>query len=388
MKQQNSTKKILYVHHDNGNSGASRSLSFLLEKLDPTKYEAKINCIFNGPVVNLFKDKPVEIIERKGIYPFHGSTVTGMGIKLFLENFAKIPSSIITSIKLIRKNKPDLIHINSSSLFIVAFVAKLCNMKIKIVCHVREPLLRHSISASIIKYMNYFFVDHFIAIDHYTGSSMKTRGNINIVYNSVDFNEYNSLLKSNIIRKELGIKENDIIFLYLARIAKCNGALELIRVANKLQKNHHNYHFILIGLKANPNDSYSKMVISEAQKNHNVHLMTFRNDVPALIADADILIAPFTQPHFARSIIEASAIAKPVIGANVGGVNELVVRDETGFLYDNDTELYNYCIELGENKNLRFEMGSSAFDFAKKNFDNNVNTTKVFEIYDKLLNEQ
>ncbi len=380
-------KKILYIHHDNGNSGASRSLSFLLEKLDPAIYDAKINCIFGGPVLELFKEKPLEIIEGRGIYAFHGSTVTGMNLRLFLENFAKIPSSIIKSFKLIRRYKPDLIHLNSSSLFIVAFVAKIFKRNIKVVCHLREPLLKNSISAFIIRCMNYFFVDHFIAIDYYTGSTMKTRNNMDVVYNSVDFAEYNPLLESKIIRKELGIAENEIIFLYLARIAKCNGALELIKVANAIKKNY-GYHFILIGLKAEPNDAYSKEVISEAKKNPNVHLMIFRDDVPQLIADSDILVVPFTQPHFARSIIEASAIGKPIIGSNVGGVNELIVKNQTGFLYESEKEFYNYCIELGENQNLRASMGKSGVEFARNNFDNEVNTKKVFELYNRLLKNQ
>jgi glycosyltransferase involved in cell wall biosynthesis len=379
-------RKVLYIHHDNGNSGASRSLSFLLEKLNPKIYEAKINCIFEGPVLELFRDKPVEIIEGRGIYPFHGSTVTGMNFKLFLENFAKIPLSLINAYKLIKRHKPDLIHLNSASLFIVALVAKTFKKKIKIVCHIREPLLKYSLSAIVIKYMNYWFVDHFIAIDHFTGASMKTRNNMDIIYNSVDFEEYNSELKSKVIRRELGIAENEIIFLYLARIAKCNGAVELIRIADTLKD--YDYHFILIGLKAEPNDPYSRIVLAEARKNPNVHLMTFRNDVPALIADADVLVAPFTQPHFARSIIEASAIGKPIIGSNVGGVNELVVKNETGFLYDSEQELYNYCIQLGENEQLRSKMGNIALEFARKNFNNEVNAARVFQLYEKLLSKR
>ncbi len=387
MQRKNRRARILYIHHDNGNSGASRSLSFLLKEIDPAIYDAKINCIFDGPVLALFEDKPVEIIRGRGIYPFHGSTVTGMNFKLFIGNFAKVLPTIFRSIQLIRRNKPDLIHLNSSSLFIVAFVAKLLNRRIKTVCHVREPLLKRSLSGSIIEYMNYFFIDHFIAIDHYTGGSMKTKNNMEIIYNSVDFGDYNPLLKSEVLRKELGIGGNEIIFLYLARIAKCNGALELVKVANSLKKED-KYHIVLTGLKADPDDPYSKEVIAEAKDNPNIHLLTFRSDVPALIADADVLVVPFTQPHFARSIIEASAIGKPIIGSNVGGVNELIVKNKTGFLYDSEEELYNYCIELAENKNLRQTMGKAGTEFARSEFNNELNTQRVFNLYELLLNRK
>ncbi len=380
-------KKILYIHHDNGNSGASRSLSFLLDKLDTEKYEGKLNCIFNGPVLDLFKNKPVKLIIKRGIFPFHGSTVTGMKLKLFLNNFVRIPQTLFSAYSLIKKHKPDLIHLNSSSLFMVAFVSKLMNKNIKVICHLREPLLKYSLSAKIIRQMNYLFADHFIAIDNFTGASMKTKSNIDVVYNAVNFNEYNPGIKSNIIREELGLKEDAVLFLYLARIAKCNGALELLKVANKLTKNYPQFHFILCGLKDNPVDSYSKKVLAQAKDNSNIHLMKFRTDIPSLIAGADILMVPFTQPHFARSIVEASAMGKPTIGANVGGVNELLITNKTGFLYDNETELYDFCVKLGNDKNLQTVMGNSALEFAKTNFDNAISSKRVFEIYDKLLSE-
>ena len=378
-------KKILYIHHDDGNSGASRSLAFLLDKLDPEKYQAELNCIFSGPVLNLFEDKPVKLVIKRGIFPFHGSTVTGMTLNLFLRNFVRIPQTLFTSYIIIKKHKPDLIHLNSSSLFMVALVSKLISRKIKVICHLREPLLKYSISAKIIKQMNYLLVDRFIAIDNYTGASMKTKNNIDIVYNAVNFNEYNPGIKSNVIREELGLNDDDLIFLYLARITKSNGALELLKVANKLTKDYPKFHFILAGLKENQIGSYLKKITDQAKDNPNIHLMKFRSNVPSLIASSNILIVPFTQPHFARSIVEASAMGKPIIGANVGGVNELIINNKTGYLYNNDNELYDYCVKLGNNNTLQFIMGNSAFEFAKTNFDNAISSKRVFEIYDMLL---
>lgn len=379
-------KKILYIHHDDGQSGASRSLSFLVEQIDPKKYKAKINCIFNGVVLDLFKDKPVTIIKKRGIYPFHGSTVTGMYFKLFFMNFLKIPSTLVTAYRMIKIEKPDLIHLNSSSLFVVGAIAKLINKKIKVICHVREPLLKNSISGAIIKSMNYHFIDHFIAIDHYTGHSMKTRNNMDVIYNSVNFEDYNPDLPSGFIREELGLKDTDIIFLYLARVAKCNGAIDFINVANTLSEQYSNYHFVLTGIKEGSVDYYTRKVIKMAKNIPNVHLMPFREEVPLIIAGSDILVVPFTQPHFARAIIEAASVGRPSIGTDVGGVNELIVNDRTGFLYKSEEELVKYCRKLAENSELRKTMGNEAVLFAKENFDNDINTKTVFRIYEKLLN--
>ena len=276
----NSKKTILYIHHDLGNSGASRSLSFLLDKLDTSKFIAKIHCIFDGPVLELFRHRPVELIFRKSIFPFHGSTVSGMSLELFIRNIIRVPQTFISAFKMIRKHKPDLLHLNSSCLFVVAMAAKLVNRNIKIVCHVREPLLTYSISAFIIRYMNYFFVDHFIAIDHFSGNSMKTKDNIRIIYNAVNFEDYHPGINSKIIRNEFKLTQNDVVFLYLARISKSNGALQLVKVANNLTKHYPQFHFVLAGFQEASINKYESKVLANITSNANIHTRTFRNDVP------------------------------------------------------------------------------------------------------------
>lgn len=378
-------KRILYIHHDSGGSGATRSLSFLLDKVDTSRFSAKVHCVFGGAVIDLYRSKPVKLLLGSGIYTFHGSTVTGMSLNLFLRNIKRLPQSIFAAYKLIKRSKPDLVHLNSSCLFAVALATKLVDKKIKTICHVREPLLKHSVSATIMRYMNYLFVDHFIAIDSFSGNSMKTRNNMSLVYNAVNFEEYNPSVKPNGLREELGLSSTDIVFLYLARIAKSNGALELSHVANRLTQAYPNFHFVLAGMREGAADKYAQKVISAAAANKNIHLLSFTNDVPALIAATDVVVVPFTKPHFARSIIESFAIGKPVIGANVGGVNELIIQNKTGLLYNSEEELRDYCIKMGTDNSLRAAMGLAAVEFAAQNFDNNISSKKVFNIYDKLL---
>lgn len=381
-----SKKTILFIHHDQGNSGATRSLSFLLDKINTELFTVKLHCIFSKFVPHQLRKSHVQLVQGHGIYPFHSSTVTGLPFKIIRGNIVRLPQSLFFAMKLIRRQQPDIVHLNSSCLFIVALATKLINKNIKVVCHVREPLLKYSIFAAFSRYMNYFFVDHFIAIDSFTGSRLKIKNNLDIIYNTINFNEYNSSIYSDAIRSEFGIPKQAVVFLYLARIASCNGALELVRVANKLTGHHQNFHFVLAGFKEHATDKYMQKVLSEAKNNPKIHMLKFRNDVAKLIADADVLVVPFTKPHFARSVVEAAAIGKPSIGANVGGVNELIVNNLTGLLYNNEEELYTSCLKLGTDKALRTFMGNNAEAFAKKNFDNDISSEKISRLYNTLLN--
>jgi len=374
-------KNLLFVHHSGGLGGAPRSLSLLLDNVDSTKYSTSLLCIYRGPVLEIFKPKPIKIIINERIYPFHGSTVVEKSLIVFLVNLIGPLFSFFNSRKVIRQVKPDIVHLNSSCLFVTALAVKSIDKNIKVICHVREPL-RETIAGKIIKNMCYWFVDRFIAIDHFTGASMKTKNNIDIVYNPVDFTLYNPELKSKILKDELNLDADSVVFLYLARVAKGNGALELVNRANILSKKHPNYHFVIAGLDEENMDRYSKNVVKEAEGNSNIHLMKFRKDVPELIASSDIVIIPFTEPHFARAAIEAASVGKPCIGAKIGGVDELIIHNVTGYLYSTLEEFDEYCIDLGENRLKRQDFGERAVLFARENFDDRESSRRVFAAYE------
>lgn len=374
--------RVLYVHHGSGLGGAPISLSFLLDRVDKTQIDASLLCIFKGPVLKVFEEKDVNLYIDERIFPFHGSTVSGMSFKLFLLNFRYLPQSIYYAYKFIQKFQPHVIHLNSSSLFAVALAAKLVNSKIKVICHIREPLLSNSLCASIIRTMNYYFVNRFVSIDHFSASTMKSKQPIEVVHNSVDFATYNSSVRSDALRRRFGLKTTDIVFLYLARISKSNGTLELIEVIERLVLSNPNFHFIIAGFREEEVEkSYVSKVKERIANITQAYQLEFTSDVPSIIADSDVMLVPFTEPHFARSIIEASAIGVPTIGKNIGGVKELVVHEKTGFLYDSSEELEKFCLILGTDRTLRVQMGKEAERMAKREFDHKTNALRTFDLY-------
>jgi glycosyltransferase involved in cell wall biosynthesis len=57
-----------------------------------------------------------------------------------------------------------------------------------------------------------------------------------------------------------------------------------------------------------------------------------RPDTPELIAAADIVALRSINEPFGLVIVEAMAVGRPVIGANAGGIPEIIVDGETGLL--------------------------------------------------------
>lgn len=71
----------------------------------------------------------------------------------------------------------------------------------------------------------------------------------------------------------------------------------------------------------------------------HVRFLGKRNDVPALLREADMLLMPSEMESFGLAALEGMASGVVPIGTRVGGVPELITHEETGFLCEpGDTE--------------------------------------------------
>ncbi|MBW4360341.1 glycosyltransferase family 4 protein [Flavobacterium taihuense] len=367
---------ILYVHHAGGFGGAPKSMGFIIKDLDKSKFYPVLVNIEDGPINEFFETLPVKLIKVNGIKPFHGSTVVEKDWKLFLRNWIFLIPSILKASKLLKEIKPDLIHLNSTCLFSFAIAARLNN--IKIISHVREPL-RKGLWGAPLRFFCKKYIDGFIAISKFDLESLKISSKTEIlsevIYNFVEDVDMNTSYNS--IKTELNLNEEDVVFLYLARFAKSNGWKQLVTMGLSLTEKYKNFHFVLVGAQ-------NKLQLNYV--NHkNIHILPFRRDVSSILKSSDVFVCPFTEPHFARGIIEASAHGLPIIGVNIGGVNELVLENTSGFLYKNSPDFQKCAVLLGEDKQLRKKMGKDGIAFSKQNFNMKVNLERTYRFYDNYL---
>ncbi len=76
-----------------------------------------------------------------------------------------------------------------------------------------------------------------------------------------------------------------------------------------------------------------KMLVQAEKLSRYVHFIDFTDEVPAVLAQADIALSCSRYEALSRAVIEAMTLGKPVIGTRVGGIPELVQDGVTGFLY-------------------------------------------------------
>ncbi|MCX7920327.1 MAG: glycosyltransferase family 4 protein [bacterium] len=91
-----------------------------------------------------------------------------------------------------------------------------------------------------------------------------------------------------------------------------------------------------------------------------------------------------------RTIIESFALGKPVIGANIGGIPELVVDGQTGYLFQpgNSQDLRQQLIRAVTNKNKLVEMGKQARQLVETELTPEKHYQQLMEVYHEVLHRK
>jgi len=73
-------------------------------------------------------------------------------------------------------------------------------------------------------------------------------------------------------------------------------------------------------------------------KNQPVTFLGRREDVKQILQGIDLLLVPSRQDPLPTVIVEASLSGVPTVGSRAGGIPEMIVEGETGYLAESDGE--------------------------------------------------
>ena len=101
-----------------------------------------------------------------------------------------------------------------------------------------------------------------------------------------------------------------------------------------------------------------------------VTLTSWIKDMDLVYAGVDVVALTSLNEGTPVTLIEAQASNKPIVTTDVGGVRNIVLKDETAFVETSgDLEgIVSSLLRLVEDKSLRSEMGKKGWDFVKKEF--------------------
>ena len=184
------------------------------------------------------------------------------------------------------------------------------------------------------------------------------------------------------IRLDLETPDNAIVFLFLGRIKKEKGILELVKAFSRLHQKHKNTVLWIAG----PDEDF---LHPKLEKIAGICLIPFVNFPEKYMTASDVLCLPSHREGFGSVIIEAGACRVPSIGSNIYGLSDAIVDGETGILIPlkSVSGLENAMELLVNDSKLRHKMGKAAQERSASIFSQEILTEQLVDLYKSLLQD-
>jgi glycosyltransferase involved in cell wall biosynthesis len=186
-------------------------------------------------------------------------------------------------------------------------------------------------------------------------------------------------------------KKDENLVLFVGRITNEKGVHIVLKSLAYLKSK---IHLVIIGPQ-DWNSEYFNYIMRLIKKENGKrrHEITYLGvlDQSALISwyqKASLIVLPTIKPEaFGIVILEALACETPVVATNLGGVPEVIIEGENGFLVPpNDAiKLAEAMSRLLDNKSLRERFGKAGRKWAMKNFSYEVIISRLTKIYEELF---
>ena len=158
--------------------------------------------------------------------------------------------------------------------------------------------------------------------------------NISRIYNGVDLERFDEAPGRDVVRKEFGIPGDAPVAVSIGRLEPEKGHPTLIE-AWPLVHHHFPQARLLIAGEGSERDRLEGLAAAHLRSElccDSVAFLGRRDDIPAVLAAADVVAMPSYREAQGIAILEALAADRPVVASNVGGIPEMISDGETGIL--------------------------------------------------------
>ena len=244
---------------------------------------------------------------------------------------------VLRTISVIRKFKPDIIQAHLFQGGIVGLIAgKLLGIP---VIHTRHHIDEHHQSGTFV----HRWIDRLVAkrSDHVVVCSAAAKKwlihvesvkekHVTVINQGFDFSYLSPSAKA--IEKaklDFGFSESRLDIICVARYSKAKGQNYLLLALKELVKTIPNISLTFMG----PGESeWLVELVGELGLEQYVRILPSRDDVPACIAAADMIIHPSLADSFSQLVIEAQAVGGLLISSDIAAVREQIIDGVTGVI--------------------------------------------------------
>ncbi|WP_440911531.1 glycosyltransferase family 4 protein [Candidatus Pelagibacter sp.] len=164
-----------------------------------------------------------------------------------------------------------------------------------------------------------------------------------VIFRGINVDYFDHTTKTEVEEKKLlknwGIEENKKIILLPGRLTSWKGQelfLEAINMVN-IQLGYEAFYAVILGSDQG-RDLYKKKLIRLSEQyrmNKQVKFIDHCKDMALAYKVSDIVVSSSIEPEaFGRVAVEAQSMQKVIIASDIGGSNETVINEKTGYLFE------------------------------------------------------
>ena len=252
-------------------------------------------------------------------------------------------------IKLIRREKPDVVHTNTPKASLLGITAAWW-------CRVPHRIytvtgLRFQTAKGFFRWLLITMeritcrlstkvipegdgVAKTLLDEHITRKPLKKLHNGNI--NGIDLAYYDesaipiSLLSQ--AKSETSFSEESFTFIFVGRIVRDKGICELVEAFTRLQQEQPDARLLLVGDFEQKLDPLPEEVYHTIQSHPAIYCAGWQNDVCPWFAAADALAFPSYREGFPNVVMQAGAMELPCVVSDINGCNEIIIEGENGLI--------------------------------------------------------
>jgi glycosyltransferase involved in cell wall biosynthesis len=250
--------------------------------------------------------------------------------------------ALISLIRLIFKEKPDIVHTHSSKGGILGRMAA----RIAGVPHIIHTPHGHVFYGHFGPFASKIFVrverifsrftDRMVALtdgekNDYINLSVCSPEKLLKIHSGVDVNKFMQANGNRVEkRRSLGLDQNEAVIGFVGWLLPIKGPDYLLKAMDYVWQGHPEASLVLVGKGDMDVDLRAEALKKNA--NGKVKFLGWREDIDEIMPLFDMLVLPSLNEGMGRVLVEAMAAGKPVVASRVGGIPDLVQHGETGYL--------------------------------------------------------
>jgi glycosyltransferase involved in cell wall biosynthesis len=247
---------------------------------------------------------------------------------------------------------------------------------------VKHAPLRRFIESRVLRRL-----DRIVAVSNHTKRELVEKKDVLpeqvvVVPNGVEVAAYANMMERREARGALGLSNKALVVGLVGRLHDLKGIDLMIEAVPLIKAQVPRLQVVLIGV--GPEEDALKQLARYRAASDVVRFAGYRRDARRFMSALDLIALPSRDEANPLALLEAMACGKPVVGARVGGVPEVVVDGVTGLLAppENVPALAEAVVRLLNDPDMRQAMGEAGRERVQVHFSRQAMLEKTAALYE------